>query len=78
MYDKWRRDTQQNGQTEKEFGAYLQSIQVNLFKLDEVSTLNKTQLIYWMWQGLKSEHQAALYQNLTISKNLPAFFKAIA
>lgn len=78
MYDKWQRGTQQNGQTEKEFGAYLQFIQVNHFKLDEVSTLNKTQLIYWMWQSLKSKYQAALYQNLTIPKNSPAFFKAIA
>ena len=45
--------TQHIGQTEKKFGAYLQSIRTNLQELGEVDLFSKKLLLYHMRQGLR-------------------------
>ncbi len=78
MYDKWQRAAQRINQTGKEFIAYLQSIRLNLLDLDAASAPNKTQFIYRIRQGLRSEICSALCRNLTVSKNWLIFFEAVA
>lgn len=66
MYEKWQRATQRSGQTEKEYGAYLQSIRTNLQDLGEGDFLNEKILIHHMRQGLRPAVRAALYWNPTV------------
>ena len=78
MYEKWQRATQRNGQTGKEFGAYLQSIRTNLQELGEDDLLSEKLLLYHMRQGLRPEVRAALYLSSTVPKDWPTFLEAVA
>ncbi len=75
MYDKWQRAAQRTNQTGKEFGAYLQSILLNL---DGADAPNETEHIQRMQQRLRSEICTALYQKLTVRKDWPIFLEAVA
>lgn len=76
MHDKWHAATQRDGQTVREFGAYLQSVRRVLLDLDKAGAPNETQLMHRMRQGLRSEICAAIYRIPTASKDWPTFLEA--
>lgn len=75
MHDKWHAATQRDGQTVKEFAAYLLSLRWVLLDLDKAGAPNETQLMHRIRQGLRSEIRAAIYRNPTTPTDWRTFLE---